>query len=282
MRILIVGSTSAIGMALAARFERFAEVRLAGRQDADILLDLSQWGKLPEPGESFDVVVHTAADFGGGKDDEFIKAELVNAVGTLAVCRLARHVHAKHIVLLSSISATYQLGDPYYGIYSLSKRHSEETAQFFCSERNIALTILRPTQIYDDAGICRRHQALLYFMADRAQAGENISLYGSNDALRNFLHLDDFAEICSRVVRDRRAGVFTCAHPQSIRLSEVADAAFSAFGRGGQVQFMPENPDLADLPATEDYSLYDSIDYWPTISISEGFKRIRNFRESNS
>lgn len=146
----------------------------------------------------------------------------------------------------------------------------------------MALTILRPTQIYDDAGICRRHQALLYFMADRAEAGEDISLYGSNDALRNYLHLDDLVEICSRVVQGRCTGTFTCANPQSVHLSKVAGAAFSAFGQGGELKFMPEKPDLADLPTIDDDALYGQIDYWPSIDIGEGFKRISNYRESNS
>lgn len=282
MRILIVGSTSVIGKVLATRFERLGEVKLAGRRGADIPLDLTRWRDLPELEESFDVVVHAAADFGGTTDEDYIRAELVNAVGTLSVCRLAGRVQARHLVLLSSISATYQAGDPYYGIYALSKRHSEEAARFFCSERNLPLTILRPTQVYDDAGDCRRHQEFLYFMADRAQAGQDISLYGSNNALRNYLHLDDLAEICCRVVQGRSTGTFTCASPQSVRLSELADAAFSAFGRGGQLQFMADKPDLADLPAIDDYSLYDQIEYWPGIGISDGFKRIRNHRESSS
>lgn len=282
MRILIVGSTSAIVKALVPRFVRLGEVKLAGRQAADIMFDLTQWRDLPEIEESFDVVVHAAADFGGATDEDYIRAELVNAVGSLAVCRLARHVKAKHLVLLSSVFATYREGDPYFGIYALTKRHSEEATRFFCSERNMALTILRPTQVYDDAGACRRHQEFFYLIADRAQAGQDISLYGSNDALRNYIHLDDLAEICCRVIQGRHTGTFTCAHPQSVHISELAEAAFSAFGRGGRWQFMPDKPDLADLPAIDDYSLYSQIDYWPGIGISDGFKRIRNYRENNS
>ena len=45
---------------------------------------------------------------------------------------------------------------------------------------------------------------------------------------------------------------------------------------------MPEKPDLADLPTIDDDALYGQIDYWPSIDIGEGFKRISNYRESNS
>ena len=282
MKILIVGSTSVIACALAARFASLGDVKMAGRRDADIFIDLSQTCDFSEVSESFDVVVHTGADFGGTADDDFSRAELVNAVGTLSVCRLARKVGARHVVLISSIFAAYQNGDPYYGIYSLSKRHGEEVAQFFCAERGIPLTILRPTQIYDAAGACRRHQGLFYTMVDQAQAGQNIHIYGSHDARRNYLFLDDFAEICSRVIGTNPQGIFTCANPQSVQLSQIANAAYAAFGRGGQLQFLPEKMDLEDLPPIGDFRLYEEIGYAPRINVCEGIRRIREYRETHN
>lgn len=282
MKILIVGGTAVIGRALAARLAQLGEVRLAGRREADIPLDLTEWRDQPEPKGFFDVVVHVAADFGGLTDKDYVRAELVNSVGTFSSCSLAHRVQAKHFVLLSTISATYRAGDPYYGIYALTKRHGEEAASFFCTERGIPLTILRPTQVYDDSDACRRHQALLYLMADRAQAGQEIVLYGTHDARRNYLYLTDLAEICGRVVQGRHVGTFACAHPKSVRLSEMANAAISAFGYQVKVSFWADKPNLADLPEIDDHSLYELIDYWPSVDISEGFKRIRRYREKNS
>jgi nucleoside-diphosphate-sugar epimerase len=255
---------------------------MAGRRNADIWFDLAQWDCRPEINEKFDTVIHVAADFGGSTNDDFVRAELVNATGTLSACRLAQHLNAQHLVLLSSIFATYRSGDPYYGIYALSKRHGEEAAQFFCAERGMALTVLRPSQVYDAAGECRRHQPLLYVMADQAQAGRDISLYGTHDARRNYLYLDDLAEICYRIVKSRHTGTFTCVHPQSVKLSEVAHAAFLAFGKGGGVKFMADKPDLSDIPVVDDDTLYRKIDYWPTIGIGEGFRRIKHCRENVS
>lgn len=279
MKILIVGSTSAIARALAARLASLGEVKMAGRRDADIFIDLSIPDDFSSVKQSFDVVVHAAADFGGPADEDISRAELVNAVGTLSVCRLARQVGARHVVLISSISAVYRRDDPYYGIYALSKRHGEELAEFFCAERGIALTVLRPTQIYDAAGACRRHQGLLYEMVDRAQAGEDIRIHGSHDARRNYLFLDDFVEICHRVIDMTLTGSYTCAHPQSATLSRLAAVAFAAFGRGGMFRFVPEKPDLADLPPIGDFRLYEEISYAPCIDVHDGVARIREYRE---
>ena len=282
MRILIIGGSSTIGRALVVKLRPQAVVMTAGRRESDFLFDLTQWEYEPAIDGVFDVVIHVAADFGGGANDDFVRAELVNAVGTLSACRLAQCVQAKHFILLSTISATYRPGEPHYGIYALSKRHGEEVAGFFCAEHGMALTILRPSQVYDAEGCCRRHQALLYTMADRAQAGQDFHIYGSHDVRRNYLYLEDLVEVCRRVVQGRHTGVFTCAHPQSVRLSEAADAAFAAFGRGGKVQFMKDKPDLADLPFVNDDTLYREINYWPVVDIGEGLRRIKQRRENNT
>jgi len=282
MKILMVGATSVIGQCAATNLRSIGEVWLAGRRGADFHFDLRQWERQPEIEEAFDVVIHVAADFGGGTNDDFVRAEVVNAAGTLSVCRLAQHVQAKHLVLMSSISAAYRPGDPYYGIYALSKRHSEEVAGFFCAERGLPLTVLRPSQVYDAAGECRRHQALLYVMADRAEAGQDINLYGMHDALRNYIYLDDLAEVCCRVVEGTHTGTFALGHPKSVKLSEMANAALAAFGKGGSLRFMADKPDQADLPPIDDNTLYRQIDYWPKVDIGEGFRRIKHFREANS
>ena len=280
MKILIVGGSSSIGHSIGQHLEHLGPLKFAGRRDAELFFDLTHWDVKPTVTESFDVVVHVAADFGGTEPEDFIRAELVNSVGTLAVCRLAETCHAKHLIVLSSISATYRPGDPYYGIYALSKKHAEEVAVLFCAERDLALTILRPSQVYDAEGKCRKHQPLLYSIADKAQAGENINFYGNHDPLRNYLYLEDLATICRRIVETKTTGVFNCTHPQNPRLSEVAAAALSTFGNGGTVQFQPDKPELFDLPSATETLLYDQIGFYPLVDVKQGFERIRLFRES--
>ena len=236
MNSLVIGSTSVIGQALIAALSRLGPVKSAGRRDADLFFDLGQPDSAPVTTDRFDVVVLAAADFGGNHADDLVRAEQVNAVGALAACRLALHCKARHLILLSSVSATYTPHDHYYSIYSLSKRHAEEVASLFCQQHGLALTILRPSQVYDAAGACRAHQPLLYAFADSAQAGTAISLYGNNDPQRNYLYLDDLVQICTRVAQATVTGLFTCVHPDSPTLSQIAQAALAAFGAGWVVR----------------------------------------------
>lgn len=279
MKSLVIGSTSVIGKAVARELSRYGQVKLAGRRSADIAFDLNS--QLPSAcDERFDVVVLAAADFGGGQPDDLIRAERVNSVGTLAACRLAEQCGARHFILLSSRWASHQAKDPYFGIYSLSKRHAEEVASLYCQERGMALTVLRISQVYDDGEQCRPHQPLLYAIADKAQAGRTVELYGSNDARRNYLHLSDLAEVCARLAEQGIAGLFNCGHPESPRLSEIARAAFEAFGKPSDVRFLPEKNDIPDLPPFDcGHDLYEQIGFVPRVDVRRGFERMRAHRE---
>ncbi|AKJ99644.1 hypothetical protein BK652_07390 [Pseudomonas brassicacearum] len=280
MRSLVIGSTSVIGQAVARGLSRHGQVRLAGRRDADIAFDLSAQAPVACD-ERFDVVVLAAADFGGRQPDELVRAELVNSVGTLAACRLAEQCGARHFILLSSRSACDQVTDPYFGIYSLSKRHAEEVASLYCQERGMALSILRISQVYGSDEQCRSHQPLLYAMADKAQAGQAVELYGRNDAKRNYLHLNDLAELCARVATQGVTGLFNCGHPQSPRLSEIAQAAFEAFGKPLDVRFLAEKNDIPDLPPFDDLqALHEQTGFTPRIDIRQGFELMRAHRET--
>ncbi|NIE74420.1 NAD(P)-dependent oxidoreductase [Pantoea sp. Ap-967] len=280
MNSLVIGSTSTLGKAIARSLERLGPVKRAGRRDADITFDLAH-PVLPTGDDRFDLVVHAAADFGGHEPDDLLRAEQANSVGTLAACQLAERYGARHFILLSSRWAAHQPGDPYYGIYALSKRHAEEVASLYCSTRGMALTILRIGQVYDSEGHCRPQQPLLYAIADNAAAGRAVQIFGNNDARRSYLHVQDLAEICTRVAAQGVEGLHNCAHPQAPRLSEIARAAFEAFGTPEEVQFLPQKNDIPDLPAfacaTE---LFTRIDYAPRIDLRQGFELMKAHREA--
>ncbi|MBL9153171.1 MAG: NAD(P)-dependent oxidoreductase [Verrucomicrobiales bacterium] len=279
-RVLVVGNRSLVGRAV-GRFLGDAgfSVTWAGRSEADVLFDVSAPFCLPHGLSGIEAVVMVAGDFGGATGEDFERAEKVNAIGALNVCRLAEAIGARHVTLVSSISATYRPGDPYFGSYALTKRHGEELADLFCDQKGLPLAVLRPTQIYDDAGAGRRHQGLLYAVIDRAEAGETIEFFGSHDARRNFLHVDDFAEIVARSVARGLEGVYDCPHPESVRLSHLGRTALEVFGQGGEIRFLPDRSDLPDVPDVSGEALYDAVGYRPVIDLAEGIRRIKRHRE---
>jgi nucleoside-diphosphate-sugar epimerase len=280
MKILIVGGTSSVARALKPVCSEFSEVITAGRAHCDITLDLQDAIETMAIPNDIDVVIHTAAHFGGKADAEILEAENINVLGTLKLCQVAVQARAKHFVLVSSISACLKENSEFYSIYALAKKHSEEVARFYCAAHSLSLTILRPSRIYGNEDSFRQHQPFLYTMVDKAEKGEDIPIYGSHDALRNYIHVDDLARIIAKVVQNRLEGTYSCMHTTDLTYSQIARAALLAFESKGNVHFLKDKSDIPDNIFAEDHSLYERIGFYPQVSIEDGMKQLAFYRKS--
>jgi nucleoside-diphosphate-sugar epimerase len=280
-KILIIGSTSVIGKYLEEHLSKFFKVKFAGRKDANYFLNLNDLSlnqlNLPK-NIRFDVVVHAAADFGGDSYKKILNGLTVNSTGTLKVCQLAKKVKAKHLIIISTISTKLKPFHDYYNIYSISKKHAEELAQFYCNRFNLPLTILRPTAIYDSQSKCKSHQKLLYMIIDKAQKGENIYFHGSKNPLRNYLYIDDFCEIILRVVKKFVIGIYDCEYSKNTSINMIAKLAYKIFNKKGKVIFLKKKLNISNIPYKLDNTLYKKIEYFPRVNISNGIKKIKIIR----
>lgn len=282
MKILIVGGTSSTGRALKPVLSEFSKVITAGRKKCDVTFDLNDPIKKITLPNDIDTVVHVAAHFGGKTAKEILEAENINVLGTLKLCQAAVNARVKHFVLISSMSVSLKKNSEYYSIYAISKRHSEEVAQFYCSTHSLPLAILRPSQIYGNGDSFRRHQPFFYIIVDKAEKGEDIAIYGSNDALRNYMHIDDLTNIIARVVRNKVEGIYPCTHTTDVTFSQIAKAALLAFNSKANVHFLKAKADIPDNIFEKDDSLYRKIDFYPQIFIEDGMKKISLYRSEFS
>ena len=273
---LVIGSSAMLGAATVDACAELGPVITAGRSGTDISFDLLGPAVSESARFAADAAIVVAADFGGPSDDDMLRATRANVVGVLRACRLAADAGANHIVLISTASATYSPGDAYYGIYALSKRQGEEMAELFCADRKMRLTVLRPTGIYDSHGRSRRHQGLLYAIVDAAQNGIDFTISGTNDPMRNFIHVDDVAVATRSVIETGLTGTHVCGLPTSSPVSEVASVAYEVFGNGGMVHFDADKPDVPDLPLLPDTSVFDHLPIDGPIDLHTGLRYIRD------
>ena len=271
-----------MGRALGPVLSAFSEVITAGRKYCDINLDLNDPIEKISLPRDIDVVIHTAAHFGGKTPKEILEAEDVNVLGTLKLCQAAVRAKARMFILISSIFSCLNKNSAHYSIYALSKKHSEEIAEFYCSTHSLSLTILKPSQLYGNGDNFRVHQPFFYAIVDKAEKGEDITIYGSHDALRNYIHVDDLTNIISRVVHNKIEGIYPCMHTTDVTFSQIAKAALSAFNSKGKIQFLKEKADIPDNIFKKDTSLYKKIGFYPQISIEDGMKRIALYRKIRS
>jgi nucleoside-diphosphate-sugar epimerase len=279
--VLIVGSTSTVGRAIGAHLNPDCRVSYAGRSNADYSIDLESDDSKAMAGARFDTVINVAAGFSGSSPHDFIRAAFLNTVGALRVCRIATEVFASHVVLMSSASADLPIEHSLYNVYASSKRHGDELADLYCRKFCMPLAIIRPTQIYDAAGACRKHQSTFYRIVDEASKGSDIMLEGAHDPLRNYIFLDDLSKVVKRVVELRATGIFRCAGPSNTSLGDLARETFSVFKQSGDVLFDKSLPAIEDL-ALDGYQaeiLRKQIGVAATTTLTEGLQAIKRFRD---
>jgi nucleoside-diphosphate-sugar epimerase len=270
MKILIVGGNSNLARTLKPLLSSYAEVLTAGRSHCDVPMDLSQKDGSIEIPDGIDCVINAAAAFGGGAPNEISETFDVNVSGLLRLCEACHHAGVKYFVQVSSVFAKMSSKALLKNPYALSKKHAEEVLHLFSELKSLRLLIIQPSQIYGAGEAFRRHQPFLYAIADKAQAGEEIVLFGQNDALRNFIHVADVAQVIARAVEKNLTGTYSCLYPQDIRYSEIAKQAVKAFGSNSVVRFDKSKPDISDVTFENDDSLFVQTGFWPKISIAEG------------
>ncbi len=157
-KILLTGATGFVGRNILPILEKSYDVDTIGRKDGNTYVcDLSTAS--PELTDDYDIVYHVA-----GKAHTVPRTEAeakvffdVNYQGTVNLCKaLEKRKAPKSFIFLSTV-AVYgcDYGEniteehPLDGTtpYALSKKQAEEYLSKWCKERNIKLTILRPSLI---------------------------------------------------------------------------------------------------------------------------------------
>jgi nucleoside-diphosphate-sugar epimerase len=276
MNVLIVGATSSLAQALIPLLRGQCDVLTAGRNGCDIELDLSSRDiKIPA---GIDCVVNMAAAFGGKDFSASLQAMDVNVLGLMKLCHASSRAGAKHLVHVSSIFSDLASDSSFFGAYALSKRHSEEVAQFCARECRLPIAVLKPSQIYGVGGQFRKHQPFLYTIMDKAERNEDIELFGSNDPLRNFIHAQDVARIVLAAIMMKIEGAYPCVNPDNVSYSQIAKAAISAFDSKSKVRFLKDRPDIPSNGFSCDETLFRLVGCFPRISIAQGMQMEAAYR----
>jgi nucleoside-diphosphate-sugar epimerase len=279
MKVALVGVTSSISRSLMPLFKDKAEIITLGRKDADVIIDLNNFSEQISLDKNIDVIIHTSAHFGGITYEAISEAVMVNVQGALKMMHAAHVAEVKHFVYISSIYSNLRPSSNLYSIYSVTKRFSEEILKLYCKGKDIKLTILRPSQIYGNFESNQINQPFFYSIIQKVKNNEEVVFYGRHDPVRNFIHINDVAEIIFRVVERRIEGDFDCVFNDNITFTDIASAAKSVFRSNSRILFDGSRPDIEDNVIPINTSLYDLIDYYPKITIEEGIKRLASLNE---
>jgi nucleoside-diphosphate-sugar epimerase len=190
----------------------------------------------------------------------------------LSFCKRKR---GGHIVYISSLSIYERDENEYFDIYGRTKKQAEEIAQAYCDKYQIKLTILRLSQVYDDARKAASTQSMLYYFIDKIAKEGEITIFGKTNPLRNYVHIDYVTSVIEEVVAHEKDGLYNVVELRNHTVAEIAYMIFSIVGKNPNIRYLEEKPDIGNVYIPHD-NRYQSDSIKP-IHLDEGIKRILGY-----
>ncbi len=219
-----------------------------GRRDADVRHDVERPEPVPELPGGADVVICAIGALGDDTPEGWRRAAVVNAAGPLAAVAIAETAGAPHVVLLSTMYAAH--ADRYTGppAYPVTKRHGEELARLAARAVGRTLTVLRPSHVYGPDPILLARQPFLAVALERSRLGEELILHGSGAARRDYLHVDDLADMVLAAADGRVDGTLDCGSPGERSFRELVEIIYRARGLEPRIRRDTGRPDAPPPP----------------------------------
>lgn len=159
------------------------------------ILDIST---LKNAMEGCDTVFHTAAI--ANLDDAVnqpIKTMEVNVLGTVNCLEAARKQNVDRFVFASSV----YVGGNWGSFYRISKQTGESLCKTYCDEFNLNYNIIRYGSLY---GREANDWNFLYAVLKQLLLRKEYTYYGSADALREYIHINDAARETVNIAKTSR------------------------------------------------------------------------------
>ena len=169
--------------------------------------------------------------------------------------------------------------------YGWAKRFLEQMATVVASELGVALTIVRPVNVYGE----RYHwmgsgSQAIPMLVHRIIGGENpLVIWGSGNQRRSYVHAADCARIMVELVaRQWVAGPVNIGAEETVSLKDVAQALIVAAGKEVELAFDTTRPEGRFIKAAESSRLREALGdaYGWQVSFEEGMRRMVAWREA--
>jgi UDP-glucose 4-epimerase len=272
--VLLLGGTGFIGSALARRLQREKRpVHVLGRgQEAQLEHALLQCC----------TVVHLACSTTPGASAASPSLELGDLALTLRVLDLLKAQPQTHLIFFSSGGTVY--GNPQAlpvtegsPLAPLSNHGASKASQeIFCEAlrtRGHAVTILRPSNAYGPGQAMKGGFGLVRTVLEHVRLGTAMEIWGDGGNVRDFVHVDDVAEACARLVSlPEDSGTYNLGSGKGYSVNEVLRMVEEVSGRPVSKTYRPARTvDVRDVVL--DISLLETRLSWtPQVTLEEGIR----------
>jgi len=300
-RIFVTGHRGMVGSAIcrALRAQGTADVLTVNREDVDLLDSsaLFAWLKQTKP----DAIIHAAGKVGGIEANRTQQAAFLyeNLAMAANIVEGARRADVPRLLFLGSSCIYPRLApqpipenalltgplEPTNEGYAIAKIAGLKLCHYYRANYGLCYHSAMPTNLYGtgDNYAARGSHVLPALIRKFEEARENgaseVTLWGSGNPLREFLHVDDLASACLFLVSlDNPPDLVNVGSGREVTIRELANIINAATGANAALRFDASMPDGTPRKFL-DLTLLNSLGWRAQISLEHGVaKTVAEYR----
>ncbi len=240
-----------------------------------------------------DAVYHLAAQISvTASIKDPLKDAAVNIGGTLNILQAAATYRVKKVIYYSS-AAVY--GEPAYlpinenhpknpsSPYGLSKLTGEKYAEFYSKFYGLNIIVIRPFNVYGPKQDPRNpYTGVISTFLNKALQGEDIPIYGDGGQSRDFIYVEDLAELSIKALSKNtpQLTVLNGACGEKTTIKNLAEKIKELTGSSSKIIFLPRREgeiyeSYADISAAKQL-----LDFKPVYKLEDGLKKLITYFKS--
>lgn len=203
-----------------------------------------------------------------------------NLVPTIALLEAMTKAHVAKLIYLSSGGTVYGIPenvptletDPLGPVssYGIVKVAIEHYIQLYMREQGIACTILRPSNPYGPRQGHTGLQGVVGTFLQRALKGEGIQVWGDGEVIRDYLYVEDLADLCMRTVKSDVTGVFNVGCGEGLSINQVIEGVRRATGKSVEVSYSKGRKLDVPVSILDISAARQAFDWTPSTNFSKG------------
>ncbi|KRD69871.1 NAD(P)-dependent oxidoreductase [Ensifer sp. ENS10] len=273
----IIGTRSMLGGQLVARLRNMGvETISVGRAKTDdIFFDIEGGSAKAPDGLTADVLFHCAASFADDGPSGTQQNFAANAASALHVAELAKRLQTRAVIYAGSLSSDATLDAAPLTSYGLTKQLAEQMLEWSSQKLGFRFCSLRFSQLYDVEGRCCAHQPWMGRIIAYASRGLDLRMPASH-GVRNFLHVQDAADMMIRAAETGISGVCNAVHTEAMTCDRIAEIAYETFGLGGNVVIAAEKAPFRKVNFPDGAETLAELGMPPLITMRDGIAMIKS------
>ena len=249
--------------------------------------DILNFGQVLKILEGVDIVCHVGAigDVYRAEENPRLATE-VNVLGTVNLLEAARIRGIKRFIYTSTWEVYGDVEDQVLTEENAHKPHHPYNTTKYCGDLivqcysrfyGIPAVILRIGTAY---GVGMRDKAIIPLFINKALKGENITLHGTGEQGRQFMHARDLGKVFVKVVDSSVTGIFNLAGNELITVRMIIERVKKKVPSVNIKKEPVRKGDIQPIPVSS-LKIKKALGRKPEVSFDQGFEKLFEYYKDN-